>query len=517
MDHWTDKQAQFAGDFSVGLWIEVPADRAGAAGGLASKFDPDRRVGFNLSAISSAGGYNGPGDELRISFGIDAGTEPEWVYRGRPSATSNFPTALTVFEGALHVATNDAQERRDWAHVFRLVGDTEWEDLGQVSREGAHGIGPMVVHRGSLFAATSSYDWTRVHHEDVAPCRVYRLEAPGRWEDCGQPGDSKRFFSIGSYHGDLYVVGDDFTVQVYRGGQRWEQVTKLTTFVHPLMVHDNRLALATWEHPPVVLTFNGATWTDLGNPLNDHLRCSQIHSLVVFHDALHAGHWPLGRVSRWDAAAGQWQQTGRLGDSTEVNALNVFNGKLYAGTLPRAEVFRYERDGSWTSLRRFRNDPGWQPVLVRDMERPPDGDRRMREWGRVTSLTQHDGLLFGSVTSCTGAAIDAPADDRGSIYALKAGVVATTTRSLEPGWHHIAGVRRGGRLLVYVDGLEAAGSTGDVAGSIANGAPLWIGKDQAGAYSRGLHGFVFADRAWRQTEVRQLLDQTTPGAAVTLG
>ena len=66
------------GDFTVSLSLEVPADRAGAAGGLVSKFDPATRRGFNLSAISSAGGYNGPGDELRISFGIDAGSEPRW-------------------------------------------------------------------------------------------------------------------------------------------------------------------------------------------------------------------------------------------------------------------------------------------------------------------------------------------------------------------------------------------------------------------------------------------------------
>ena len=70
-------------DFTLSLWLEVPADRAGAAGGLVSKFDPTARTGINLSAVASAGGYNGPGDELRISFGIDAGTQPSWFDRGR--------------------------------------------------------------------------------------------------------------------------------------------------------------------------------------------------------------------------------------------------------------------------------------------------------------------------------------------------------------------------------------------------------------------------------------------------
>src|SRR6476661_822562 len=97
------------GDFTVSLWLQVPADRAGAAGGLVSKFDPATRRGFNLSAISSAGGYNGPGDELRISFGIDAGSEPRWSDHGRPSPTSNYVSnSLTVFDGRMHAATSDA-------------------------------------------------------------------------------------------------------------------------------------------------------------------------------------------------------------------------------------------------------------------------------------------------------------------------------------------------------------------------------------------------------------------------
>ena len=31
-----------------------------------------------------------------------------------------------------------------------------------------------------------------------------------------------------------------------------------------------------------------------------------------------------------------------MGDGTEVSGLAVYNGKLYAGALPRAEVFRYD-------------------------------------------------------------------------------------------------------------------------------------------------------------------------------
>ena len=348
-------------DFTISLWVEVPADRAGAAGGLAAKFDPVSRTGFNLSAISSAGGYNGPGDELRISFGIDAGAEPRWFDRGRPSPTSNYVSnSLTVFEGALYAATSDAPDEAGRAHVYRHAGETEWEDLGRVGREGAHGVGPLIVHRDALYAATWNYDWTRVHGQDLAPCRVYRYDGPGRWEDCGQPGHSKRIFSLASYRGDLLAFGDDSTVHAHRGGTSWEQVMAFGTFAHPVTVHDGRLVLGMLQ-PATVQSFDGNGWSDLGNPIGDPERCDEIHSLVTFRGALHAGTWPLGRVARWDSRRRRWRQTGRLGDSTEVMALNVYNGKLYGAAIPRAEVFRYERDRSWTSLRRLFEPPGWQP------------------------------------------------------------------------------------------------------------------------------------------------------------
>jgi hypothetical protein len=497
-------------DFTISLWAEVPEDRAGAAGGLAAKFDPVSRTGFNLSAISSAGGYNGPGDELRISFGVDAGSEPRWFDRGRPSPVSNYVSnSLTVFAGSLFAATSDAPGEADRGHVYRHLGETAWEDLGLVGNEGAHGVGPLIVHRRALYAATWNYDWTRVHDQDLAACRVYRYDGPGRWEDCGQPGDARRLFSLASYRGDLLAFGDDSTVHVHRGGATWEQVMAFETFAHPVTVHEGRLVLGMLQ-PATVRTFDGSDWRDLGNPIGDPERCDEIHTLVTYGGALHAGTWPLGRVARWDVAGRRWRQAGRLGDSTEVMALNVYNGKLYGAAIPRAEVFRYERDRSWTSLRRLFAPPGWRPVLVRNMSRPPNGDRRMREWTRVTSLTQHDGLLFASVGSCTSAAVDAPADVRGTVHALAAGVVATTPRALEAGRRHIAAVRRAGALSIYVDGREAATGRGDVTGSIATAAPLRIGEDEAGRYTGAIDGFRTFDRALEVREISALAANRSP-------
>ena len=192
-------------------------------------------------------------------------------------------------------------------------------------------------------------------------------------------------------------------------------------------------------------------------------------------------------------------------------ALNVYNGMLYAAAIPRAEVFRYERDAAWTSLRRLFAPPGWQPVLVRNMQASPDGDRRMREWTRVTSLTQHDGLLFASVGSCTSAAVDAPADVRGTVHAFRAGVVATTPRTLTPGRHHVAAVRRGATLTVYVDGREAATARGTLAGSVATAAPLTIGEDASGRFRGGIEGAATHDRALEPGEIEALAAHALQG------
>ena len=64
----------------------------------------------------------------------------------------------------------------------------------------------------SLYAAAWNHDWTRVGYQNLAPCHVFRFDGADRWIDCGQPGNSKRIFSMASYAGQLFAFGDDYTV-----------------------------------------------------------------------------------------------------------------------------------------------------------------------------------------------------------------------------------------------------------------------------------------------------------------
>ena len=42
-----------------------------------------------------------------------------------------------------------------------------------------------------------------------------------------------------------------------------------------------------------------------------------------------------------------------MGDELETMGMMVYNGKLYAGTLPLAEMYRYDGDKTWTRLQQL--------------------------------------------------------------------------------------------------------------------------------------------------------------------
>src|SRR5262249_42579238 len=130
----------------------------------------------------------------------------------------------------------------------------------------------------------------------------------------------------------------------------------------------------------------------------------------------------------------------------EIMGMAVHNGKLYAGTLPLAEVYRHDDGARWTRTGR--------------LDRTPDV-RYRRAW----SMAVFDGRLFcGTLPS-------------GRVHALEVGQSLTLDRALEPGWKHLAAVREGGRLSLYVDGTRVASSSSSSASplDLTNRAPLRIG------------------------------------------
>ena len=98
----------------------------------------------------------------------------------------------------------------------------------------------------------------------------------------------------------------------------------------------------------------------------------------------------------------------------------------------------------------------------------------------MTSLTVYDGKLFASTGSCTSSVLDAPLDVRGKVFSMEAGKVASYDDDLGPGWKHIAAIRSGGLLKLYIDGkLVAKSSSFDPAEyDLSTDRPLRIGFGQ---------------------------------------
>jgi hypothetical protein len=271
----------------------------------------------------------------------------------------------------------------------------------------------------------------------------------------------------------LYVTAEGGCCYVSDGGGEWAVSGRFPNYAHPLGIHDGRL-FAGVLNPAGVWAFDGEQWLPLGNPQGVEERCNQIHALLACQDRLHATTWPEGRVCVLESD-GSWTDTGRLGESLEINALCVYNGKLYGGTIPWAEVFRYDGPGAWTRLRRFHD--------------PEGGDfQSSDDWARVTSLTVFSGRLFASLGNCTSAVLDSPADYRGSVWSLEAGKSVTLDRDIGPGWHHLAAVKRGGVLELYVDGQRHAVSSAfdPVDYDLSATVPLRLGAGAAGSFNGNL-------------------------------
>jgi len=260
------------GDFTLSAWIWTASDTEDVHGDILTQFDPVRRRGFNLSLKASAGGYSAHGDDRHVFFGIDDGRIGPWEDCGRPSPTSNYVSnSLTVFNGDLYAAITDAVREEDWSHVFRYRGGRSWEDCGRVGELKARGVGPMIAHRGHLYAATWNYDWTRVGIVqpgrplyEADNCRVYRYAGDTRWEDCGQPGQCRRLFGLASFRGRLYVTAEDGRCYVHDGERTWTECGRFPNYGHPMGAHNGKLYVGVLN-PAGVWEYDGMVWEPLGN------------------------------------------------------------------------------------------------------------------------------------------------------------------------------------------------------------------------------------------------------------
>ena len=490
-------------DFSIALWARCAKPMRGAFGDILSKWDAANRCGLNLTIAGSSPGYNSMSDTRHVHLGIDDGYISGWEDCGKPCPSNALITNLLVMGGELYAGIADAADPWDANRVFRWRGGQEWDDCGRLGNDLRHrSVEGMAVHDGVLYAAAGVWDWIKAAGQvkgfTPAPSRVFAYEGGQSWRDLGEvDGISPRAFCLASFEGKLYVSldraggGHCFV----RDGDRWVDCGALAADnFECLMPMAGALYGAT--HRIIARYEGGQRWTRIGNEPHG---INQIHSMQVFQGKLHIGTWPQGYVLRYEGD-GVWANTGRLGipegfrECNEVNDLTVHNGKLYAGVIPKAQVYRYESDGHWTLLDSLASSLDWK-------------DENSASWRRVPTLTTFRGRLFAGTGSCVSRAEDVDPDGSlGRVYALQAGQMACHEHDLGDAWTHLAAVRQGKRLSLYVNGRLAAASEAPARQifDLANVQPLCIGRGPQGRFAGELSDLRLYGLALDGADIRAL-------------
>ena len=238
----------------------------------------------------------------------------------------------------------------------------------------------------------------------------------------------------------------------------------------------NGAIYATGYDEGAVYRFDGETWSRTGR-LGDS---TQVYGFAVYQGELHAGTWPKATVYRYGGDS-NWVSIGRLGEEQEVMGPNVYNGKLYYGSLPLARIFRYDGEHDWHPIGR--------------VDHTPDVKYR-RAW----SMAVYQGRLFvGTLPS-------------GQVWSFEAGRNVSYDRPLAPGWRHIAAVRGGDVLKLYVDGVEVARSSrmGPAKLDLTNDEPLRIGFGQHDFYNGEMRDVRIYLRRLSGEEIGRLSSSVAP-------
>jgi hypothetical protein len=463
------------GDFTLALWVHTDEALDDVLGDLASKYDPEQRAGFNLSLTHRPGVTHSQANFRQVHFGIDDGREdqPQWIDHGRPG-NAMFIQALAVHDGSLYAGTC-APGRDEAGHVYRLETDN-WINCGAPDK--ANAICSLTVFGGKLYAGTGKY---RLGGSSLAESenanlggKVFRYEGGQRWQLCGQLPEVEAMGGLVVYRNELFASSlyKPAGFFRYRGGEQWDVLeSPFGKRAESLTVFNGQLFASCYDEGHV-FRFDGKTWVDCGQvgPAEN----TQTYAFAAYRGELYIATWRTGRVYKY-RGDNDWLDCGRLGEELEVMGMAVHNGKLYAGTLPSADVYRYDGETTWTK--------------VGTLDTTPDVKYR-RAW----TMAEYGGrLCVGTLPS-------------GKVWSMSAGCNVTYDKELPPGWHHVAAIRSGQRLLLFLDGKEVASSSHrDLqALNIDNAAPLLIGAGANDFFYGSLRDVRVYRRALAEQEVAAL-------------
>lgn len=414
------------GDLTAAAWVHVDPADDDLPGDILSKFDPASRRGFNFG-ILTAHSPTCQANRRQVHFGIDNGRlEPQWTDCGRPG-NSVYVMALTVHDGGLYAGT--CEPGADEAgHVYRYEGEQQWHDCG--SPDPCNAVSGLASFDSKLYAGVSRYrvagsalpDSPNLHGGG----KVYRYDGDGRWTGCGKLGETDAIGGMAVFRGALYATSLYAPAGAFRyaGGTQWVfcGTGPDGKRINALGVFNGHLYGTSYDGGFIHRYEGGTEWSSAG----EVPQTTQTYGFAAYQGKLHVSTWPNALVYRLDGQ--RWTNVGRPGMERESMGLAVHNGKLYTGTLPLAEVHRFDGGQTWTPIGQLDHTP----------------DVRYR---RVWTMANYQGRLYCGVLPS------------GHVLSIEAGRNMTYDRELPNGWHHLAAIRSGDRLRLYVDGKEVATSS----------------------------------------------------------
>lgn len=412
------------GEFSCAAWISSDVNDANPIGDILTKYDAERRQGFQLSVVTNAGVTNGQSNLKQIQFGVDAGTDPVIQDCGRPGH-SMYAFSLISFRGNLYCATCESGEK-DAGHVYRYGGGQTWHDCGAPDR--CNAVSAMAEFNGELYVGTARYNLKGSALEaspNLNPGgKIFRYLGDSRWEDCGKIGESAAVYGLIVYDDKLYASSLYAPAGVFRyeGGQKWVfcGTAPEGKRIEALTVFRGALYGSAFDHGGVFRYSGGTEWKTVGVIPET----SQTYGFSVHGGELYVSTWPTAIVYRY-VKDGDWAPCGRMAQELESMPLAHYNGKMYTGTLPSGEVYRFDGGTKWAKIAQV--DP------------TPDVKYR-RAW----SMAVHQGKLYcGTLPS-------------GKVSSIEAGGCVTCDQPLPTGWQHVAAVRDSKSLRLYLNGKRVA-------------------------------------------------------------
>lgn len=461
-----------AEDFTVSAWVRLDESWDDVAGDVVSWYDLETRRGFQMSVVTNAAATSSQANCRQVQFGLNADL-PDGRFEdcGRPG-NAVLVFGLCVYEGQLYACTCETGADQT-GHVYRYDGDGRWTDCG--NPDGANSVATLAVYDGRLYAGTACYRLRGSALKDSANQtpggRVYRYESDGRWTNCGKLGAAEALNGLVTYRGQLYA-SSTYSPGVFRyeGGTTWHDIgTPSGRRVEALTAFNGAIFGGGYDAGEVYRYTPEDGWETVGK-LDDN---TQTYGFAVYQGSLLVGTWPSGAVYRYEAP-GRWHNIGRLGEEKEVMPLAVHNGQLLGGTLPLAQVYRYQKGQAWRNLGQ--------------LDATPDATYR-----RVWCLASFQGELFaGTLPS-------------GRVYRASLGPCITYDHELPSGWRHLAGVRQGGVLRLYVDGrLVQTSRPLDAAVDISTDAPLVIGRGTHDWFQGQIRDVRLYRRALDERDVEKL-------------